>query len=160
MGYTKKLSELICLSFGDIFTKVSVVRFGNVLGSSGSVIPKFQAQINNGGPVTVSHPQVTRYFMLVSEAAELVLQTTTLTAGNEVFVLDMGDPIKILDLAKMLIHLHGYKALVNKRNNYSKGNYITIIFSNLSEGEKLHEELFESDKNIKPFTHEYLMKKQ
>jgi FlaA1/EpsC-like NDP-sugar epimerase len=142
MGATKRFSELLFqeaagMSSDCTFTSV---RFGNVLGSSGSVIPIFKQQIMTGGPVTVTHPDVTRYFMSINEAAVLILSAVALAKGGEVFVLDMGAPIKILDLAKKLISLLG-------NSNSSKDlNYIPIEFIGMSKGEKLHEELVISGK--------------
>ena len=121
MGSTKRLSELIALKMNSRFkefeskTKFSIVRFGNVLNSSGSVIPLFQNQIAKGGPVTITHPDITRFFMTISEAVELVLQSSSLAKGGEIFLLDMGSPVKIKELAKQLISLSGYK--VKEGNN-------------------------------------------
>ena len=131
MGTTKRICELYAqnvVSDRSHNTEIVAVRFGNVLGSSGSVIPKFKAQIAEGGPITVTHPDITRYFMLIPEACELVLQAGALGRGGEIFILDMGEPIKIVDLARKMIELSG-------RDD------IAIEFSGLRSGEKLYEEL-------------------
>lgn len=145
MGASKRLAELICQDCAarQATTLFSVVRFGNVLGSSGSVIPRFRSQIESGGPVTVTDPNVTRYFMTLQEAAELVLQASAMAKGGDVFVLDMGEPIRIVDLAERIIRLSGltaYRANGSEVSSVSKGD-IGIVFTGLRPGEKLHEEL-------------------
>jgi UDP-N-acetyl-D-glucosamine 4,6-dehydratase len=136
MGTTKRVTELYANNVISKETEIVAVRFGNVLGSSGSVIPKFKKQILRGESITVTHPDITRYFMLISEACQLVLQTATIAKGGELFVLDMGEPIKIVDLAKQMIRFYG------------KEGEIDIVFSGLRAGEKLYEELLldESEK--------------
>ncbi len=136
MGTTKRVCELYAQNVKSKNTEIISVRFGNVLGSSGSVIPKFKSQIQNGGPITVTHPEITRYFMLIPEACELVLQAASLGKGGELFILDMGEPIKIVDLAKKMIDLSGKKD-------------IQIEFCGLRPGEKLYEELLINDSDMK-----------
>ena len=134
MGATKRVCELYAQNSNGNTTEIVAVRFGNVLGSSGSVIPKFQKQIEEGGPLTVTHPEITRYFMLISEACELVLQAGAIGKGGEIFILDMGEPVKIVDLAKKMLELSGRED-------------IKIVYTGLRPGEKLYEELLldESD---------------
>jgi len=132
MGTTKRICELYAQNSNGNGTDIVAVRFGNVLGSSGSVIPKFKAQIQNNQNITVTHPDITRYFMLIPEACELVLQAASIGTGGEIFILDMGEPIKIVDLANKMIELSG-------KNN------IKIEFSGLRPGEKLYEELLIND---------------
>jgi FlaA1/EpsC-like NDP-sugar epimerase len=122
-----------------------MVRFGNVLGSSGSVIPKFREQIKAGGPITVTHPEITRYFMSIPEAAQLVMQAGLMGEGGEIFVLDMGEPVKIVNLAKDMIKLSGFTE-----------DEIGIEFSGLRPGEKLYEELLADDEHTLPTPHEKL----
>ena len=118
-------------------TIFSSVRFGNVLGSSGSVIPLFKEQIKSGGPLTITHEEVTRYFMTIEEAAQLVIQSSVLAKGGDVFILDMGKPIKIIDLAEQMIHLSGFT--IKDKNNVN--GEIEIKITGLKDGEKLYEEL-------------------
>ena len=155
MGASKRLAELVCQGFAEQspYTKISMVRFGNVLGSSGSVVPLFTKQIAKGGPLTVTHPEVTRYFMTIPEAANLVIQAGAMAQGGEVFVLDMGEPVKIVDLAKRMIHLSGYE--VKDENNLTGD--IEIVFSGLRPGEKLYEELIIGDDNIESTKHSLIM---
>ncbi len=143
MGATKRFSELILQSMAsENKTRMMMVRFGNVIGSSGSAIPLFQQQIREGGPVTVTHPEVIRYFMSIPEAAELVIQAGAMGKGGDVFVLDMGEPVKIYELAKRLINLSGMEV----KDNLNPEGDIEIIFTGLRPGEKLYEELLIGDK--------------
>ena len=136
MGTTKRIGELYAQNVDSQETEIVAVRFGNVLGSSGSVIPKFKKQIEAGGPITVTDKEMTRYFMLIPEACQLVLQAASIAKGNELFILDMGEPVKIVDLAQQMIKLYG------------KEDEVEIIYSGLRPGEKLYEELLidESEK--------------
>ena len=143
MGATKRLAEMVCQSMQQpTGTRFVSVRFGNVLGSSGSVIPKFQKQIEAGGPVTVTHPEITRYFMSIPEAAQLVLQAGLMGEGGEIFVLDMGEPVKIADLARLMIRLCG-----------ADETRIRIAYTGLRPGEKLYEELLADDESTLPTPH-------
>jgi len=146
MGLTKRVSELIISSYpeGAGSTRFVSVRFGNVLGSNGSVIPLFQQQIASGGPVTVTHPDIKRYFMTIPEAVQLVLQASPMGRGSEIFELDMGEPIKIADLARNMIRLSGLEP----------GRDIEIRYTGLRPGEKLFEELYGANENLEPTNHE------
>ena len=156
MGATKRFAELILQSLShDSKTKMTMVRFGNVIGSSGSAIPLFQKQIKEGGPVTVTHPEVIRYFMSIPEAAELVIQAGAMSAGSDVFVLDMGEPVKILELAKRLIKLSGMEV---QDDNNPDGD-IQIKFTGLRPGEKLYEELLIGD-NVSKTEHKRILRAQ
>ena len=160
MGATKRLGE-ICLqalfaekSFNQI-TKFSMVRFGNVLDSSGSVIPKFRKQINERQPITLTHPEITRFFMTIKEASELVIQAGAMAKGGEVFLLDMGQPIKIYDLAKKMIKLSGLQL----KDRYNPNGDIEILITGLRPGEKLYEELLIENKSL-PTVHPKIFKAQ
>ena len=152
MGATKRLAEIEIMAIHEKLkrtdTHFMAVRFGNVLGSSGSVIPIFKRQIANGGPVTVTHPDVTRYFMTIPEAVGLVLQTTVMGRGGEIFVLDMGQPMKIVDLARQMIELSGFKP----------DEDIEIRFTGLKPGEKLFEELRYNTEEYEPTDHPHVMR--
>ena len=155
MGSTKRMAELIlqALSEQKSSTCFCMVRFGNVLGSSGSVVPLFREQIKAGGPITLTHPDITRYFMTIPEAAQLVLQAGSMAEGGDVFVLDMGEPVKILDLAKRMVHLSGL--LLQSESNDDKA--IAIEHVGLRPGEKLFEELLIGD-NVHGTEHPLIMR--
>jgi FlaA1/EpsC-like NDP-sugar epimerase len=153
MGATKRLAELVCQAEASTHPKtcIAMVRFGNVLGSSGSVIPRFKAQIAEGGPLTVTHPEITRYFMSIPEAAQLVIQAGSLASGGDVFVLDMGSPIRIVDLADRMARLSGLTPYYPGTERPAGGD-IEICFTALRPGEKLYEELLIDDE-ARPTTH-------
>lgn len=154
MGSTKRLAELILQAFSrqHTQTRFCMVRFGNVLGSSGSVVPLFRRQIATGGPVTLTHPEITRYFMTIPEAAQLVLQAGAMGRGGDVFVLDMGEPVKIADLAKKMVYLSGHEV----RGDAGQGG-IEIRYVGLRPGEKLYEELLIGD-NVTGTDHPLIMR--
>ena len=156
MGSTKRLAELILQAFSRQHTQMRfcMVRFGNVLGSSGSVVPLFRRQIAAGGPVTLTHPEITRYFMTIPEAAQLVLQAGAMGRGGDVFVLDMGEPVKIADLARKMIYLSGHEV----RGDAAQGG-IEIRYVGLRPGEKLYEELLIGD-NVTGTEHPLIMRAQ
>ena len=137
MGASKRIAELICQSLAaeQSGTRFCMVRFGNVLESSGSVVPLFRRQIAAGGPITVTHRDVTRYFMTIPEAAQLVIQASALARGGDVFVLDMGEPVKVLDLARRIVRLSGLRPFVAGEPGAESGD-IEIVFSKLRPGEK------------------------
>lgn len=150
MGATKRVAELLVQAIQNKegnTTKFITTRFGNVLGSNGSVIPLFKKQIEKGGPVTITHPEIVRYFMTIPEACELVLEAGTMGKGGEVYVFDMGEPVKIVNLARRMIRLSGFEPDVD----------IKIIYTGLRPGEKLYEELLTDDATTLPTTHEKIL---
>jgi FlaA1/EpsC-like NDP-sugar epimerase len=157
MGASKRLAEMVlqALAANGSKTTFSMVRFGNVLDSSGSVVPKFRQQIKDGGPITLTHPEVTRYFMTIPEAAQLVIQAGAMARGGDVFVLDMGEPVKIIDLARRMIELSG----LSVRDNDRPDGDMEIAISGLRPGEKLYEELLIGD-NPASTSHPRIMKAQ
>ena len=160
MGATKRWAELIVqdcaarVNASNLQQVFCAVRFGNVLGSSGSVVPLFRSQIAKGGPITLTHPDVTRYFMSIEEAVELVLQTSSLSSGGEIFLLDMGSPIKIADLAKEMITLSGFSV----KNAANPDGDIEIVVTGLRPGEKLYEELLIDLNSSAPTSHPKIRK--
>jgi FlaA1/EpsC-like NDP-sugar epimerase len=151
MGATKKIAEMLCATLSkQSKTKFAVVRFGNVLGSRGSVVPIFQEQINKREPIQITHPEMQRYFMIISEAVLLTLQAAALSQGEEIFILDMGNPIRIIDLAKKMIELAGLRPEKD----------ISIIFTKPRSGEKLYEELLteEEKKQVKKEKNMFIVK--
>ena len=155
MGASKRLAEMVlqALATTDHDTKFSMVRFGNVLGSSGSVVPKFRQQIRDGGPITLTHPEITRYFMTIPEASQLVIQAGAMAKGGDVFVLDMGQSVKIMDLAQRMIELSG----LTVKDEQNPDGDIEIEITGLRPGEKLYEELLIGD-NPMPTSHSRIMK--
>jgi FlaA1/EpsC-like NDP-sugar epimerase len=163
MGASKRIAEIFIQSMfkhlkqtshvigknqnGAAHTMFITTRFGNVLGSNGSVIPRFKQQIEKGGPVTVTHPEITRYFMTIPEACQLVIEAGVMGQGGEIFVFDMGDPVKVSDLAHKMIRLSGK----------TPGVDIDIIYTGLRPGEKLYEELLNDSENTLPTYHEKIM---
>jgi len=166
MGCTKRIAEMVLQSLANsknCETTFSMVRFGNVLGSSGSVVPKFRQQIADGGPITVTHKEITRYFMSIPEAVQLVIQAGAMAKGGDVFVLDMGDSVKITDLATKMISLAGLQV----KDQYNHKGDIEVKYSGLRPGEKLYEELLIGDNvsgtkhsRIKQANEEYIGKAQ
>jgi len=161
MGASKRLAELVCQAYADAHLNItiSMVRFGNVLGSSGSVIPLFREQIKAGGPVGVTDKEMTRYFMTIPEASQLVIQSSALAKGGDVLILDMGEPIKIIDLARSMIHLAGYKPYIEADLGYEQNasaDHIEITFSGVRPGEKMYEELL-LNHNVTPTRHTRIM---
>jgi FlaA1/EpsC-like NDP-sugar epimerase len=154
MGCSKRIAEIYVQSYnnyledsGNTHTAFVTTRFGNVLGSNGSVIPLFKKQILEGGPITVTHPEITRYFMTIPEACQLVLEAGTMGKGGEIFIFDMGKSVKILDLAEKMIWLSGLEPRKD----------VDIVFTGLREGEKLYEELLNNRENAIPTHHQKIM---
>ncbi|MEA3446392.1 MAG: nucleoside-diphosphate sugar epimerase/dehydratase, partial [Bacteroidota bacterium] len=150
MGASKRFAEMYCQSLGNLpgmKTKFITTRFGNVLGSNGSVVKIFRNQIEAGGPVTVTHPDITRYFMTIPEACNLVLEASTMSEGSDIFIFDMGEPVKISDMARKMIRLAGF----------DPENEIKVEYSGLRPGEKLYEELLNSGENTLPTYHPKIM---
>lgn len=148
MGATKRMGEMVMQYYARTSKTVfTAVRFGNVLGSNGSVIPLFKRQIAAGGPVTVTDPEIERYFMTIPEASRLVIQAGGMAQGGEIFILDMGEPVKIVDLAKSLIQLSGHTPDVD----------IKIVFTGLREGEKMYEELLMEEESTVPTANKSIM---
>jgi FlaA1/EpsC-like NDP-sugar epimerase len=156
MGASKRVCELVLQARAaqpGVKTVFSMVRFGNVLGSSGSVVPRFKAQIAAGGPVTLTHREITRYFMTIPEASQLVIQASAMAKGGEVFVLDMGQPVRIADLARSMIRLSG----LSVRDADNPDGDIEVVETGLRPGEKLYEELLIGD-NPEPTSHARIMR--
>jgi FlaA1/EpsC-like NDP-sugar epimerase len=148
MGASKRIAEIYTQSLnGTGMTKFITTRFGNVLGSNGSVIPRFRRQIESGGPITVTHPEITRYFMTIPEACQLVLEAGAMGKGGEIFIFDMGESVKIADLAKKMVKLSGL----------TLGKDIQIEYTGLRPGEKLYEELLNVSENTLPTHHSRIM---
>lgn len=156
MGATKRMAELYCQAMAEVQdqTQISIVRFGNVLGSSGSVVPLFKQQIAKGGPITVTDPEVTRFFMTIPEASQLVIQAGALGTGGDVFLLDMGEPVRIQDLARQMIALSGLKV----RDDQNPDGDIEIQYSGLRPGEKLYEELLIDEENTEITSHKRILR--
>jgi FlaA1/EpsC-like NDP-sugar epimerase len=151
MGQSKAICEWVVEAYGqrrEIATRFVAVRFGNVLGSSGSVVPIFRGQIERGGPVTVTHPEMTRYFMTIPEAVSLIVQAGAIGGRGQVYVLDMGEPVKILDLAKNMIRLSGKEPETE----------VPIVFIGAKPGEKLHEELWSAGETVGPTAHPKILR--
>jgi FlaA1/EpsC-like NDP-sugar epimerase len=155
MGLSKRISEMLIQALGQLIkeqggspTVFSIVRFGNVLGSSGSVVPIFREQIRTGGPITLTHPEVTRFFMTISEAVQLVIQSSAMASGGEIFLLDMGASVRIQDLARKMVYLSGLMI----RDEINPSGDIEIKITGLRPGEKLYEELLIDAKSL-PTSH-------